>query len=70
MPDWMTGDPVRIRQILSNLLSNAIKFSDSGRVIVRLTVGQVLDGKTHLRLQVVDTGIGIPEEGQAQLFVP
>ncbi|CAB3830867.1 Sensor histidine kinase RcsC [Achromobacter mucicolens] len=70
VPDWMTGDPVRIRQILSNLLSNAIKFSDSGHVIVRLTVGHVLDGKTHLRLQVVDTGIGIPKEGQAQLFVP
>ncbi|PTX06093.1 hybrid sensor histidine kinase/response regulator [Achromobacter mucicolens] len=70
VPGWMTGDPVRIRQILSNLLSNAIKFSDSGHVIVRLTVAQVLDDKTLLRLQVVDTGIGIPKEGQAQLFVP
>lgn len=70
VPEWMTGDAVRIRQILSNLLSNAIKFSDSGHVIVRLTLGQVLPDKTHLRLQVVDTGIGIPKEGQAQLFVP
>lgn len=70
VPEWMTGDPVRIHQILSNLLSNAIKFSDSGHVIVRLTVAQVLADRTHLRLQVVDTGIGIPKEGQAQLFVP
>lgn len=70
VPEWMTGDAVRIRQILSNLLSNAIKFSDSGHVIVRLTVAQTLADKTHLRLQVVDTGIGIPKEGQAQLFVP
>ncbi|MEN5157445.1 hybrid sensor histidine kinase/response regulator [Achromobacter spanius] len=70
VPEWMTGDAVRIRQILSNLLSNAIKFSDSGHVIVRLTVAQVLADKTSLRLQVVDTGIGIPQEAQPQLFVP
>lgn len=70
VPEWMTGDAVRIRQILSNLLSNAIKFSDSGHVIVRLTVAQAQADKTNLRLQVVDTGIGIPQEAQAQLFVP
>ena len=70
VPEWMTGDAVRIRQILSNLLSNAIKFCHSGHVIVRLTVAQALFDATHLRLQVVDTGIGIPKEGQAQLFIP
>ena len=70
VPEWMTGDAARIRQILSNLLSNAIKFCDSGHVIVRLTVAQALADTTHLKLQVVDTGIGIPKEGQAQLFVP
>ena len=70
VPDWMTGDAVRIRQILSNLLSNAIKFSDSGHVIVRLTVAGVVADKTHLMLQVVDTGIGIGKAEQTQLFVP
>ncbi|MEN4918955.1 response regulator [Achromobacter spanius] len=70
VPEWMTGDAVRIRQILSNLLSNAIKFSDSGHVIVRLTVAKVQADKTHLVLQVVDTGIGIAKDEQARLFVP
>ncbi|UIP18378.1 ATP-binding protein [Achromobacter deleyi] len=70
VPEWMTGDAARIRQILSNLLSNAIKFSDSGHVIVRLTVAKVVADKTHLMLQVVDTGIGIGKQEQTQLFVP
>ncbi|MNU44275.1 Sensor histidine kinase RcsC [compost metagenome] len=70
VPEWMTGDAARIRQILSNLLSNAIKFSDSGHVIVRLTVSKALADKTHLMLQVVDTGIGIGKQEQTQLFVP
>lgn len=70
VPEWATGDAVRIRQILSNLLSNAIKFSESGHVIVRLTVANVMSDKTHLMLQVVDTGIGIGKAEQTQLFVP
>ena len=70
VPEWMTGDAVRIRQILSNLLSNAIKFSHSGHVIVRLGVSSVQENKTHLILQVVDTGVGIGKEEQARLFVP
>lgn len=70
VPEWMRGDAARIRQILSNLLSNAIKFSDSGHVIVRLTVGKAVADKTTLVLQVVDTGIGIGKQEQTQLFVP
>lgn len=67
---WVTGDPVRIRQILSNLLSNAIKFTESGHVIVRLRGAERADGAQVLTLQVVDTGIGIDKEDQAQLFSP
>ncbi|WP_313621601.1 response regulator [Achromobacter sp.] len=70
VPEWTTGDAVRIRQILNNLLSNAIKFSESGHVIVRLTVASEMAEKTHLMLQVVDTGIGIGKAEQTQLFVP
>lgn len=57
------GDPLRLRQILSNLLSNAVKFTAQGevRVGVRRASGRV-------RLQVRDTGIGIPAERQATLF--
>ncbi len=63
------GDPVRLRQVLYNLLSNAAKFTEAGRVSLR--VGQVEDevGRWCL-LHVSDTGIGISEEEQGQLFRP
>ncbi|WP_339495446.1 hybrid sensor histidine kinase/response regulator [Pseudomonas sp. RA_105y_Pfl2_P56] len=70
VPDLVRGDPLRIRQILNNLLSNAIKFTDSGRVVVRL---QVLDDATDvasLQWQVSDSGIGISQSQQTQLFDP
>lgn len=70
VPEWVSGDAGRIRQILSNLLSNAIKFSDSGHIIARLRAGTTDGDKTHLALQVVDTGIGIGKNEQTQLFVP
>ncbi len=62
------GDPVRIRQILTNLMTNAIKFTENGEVKVKITV---LDGdkkSTRLRIEVIDSGIGIPEEAQRKLF--
>lgn len=64
-PSTVLGDPTRVRQIVSNLLSNALKFTRFGRVDVRLTpiVGCV-------RLEVCDTGIGIPEQAQARIFQP
>ncbi|MFV3405037.1 MULTISPECIES: hybrid sensor histidine kinase/response regulator [Pseudomonas] len=64
-PSTVLGDPTRVRQIVSNLLSNALKFTRFGRVDVRLT--QIVGG---VRLEVSDTGIGIPEEAQARIFQP
>lgn len=68
IPDVLIGDPVRVSQILTNLISNAIKFTRRGSVTVRLELVH-LDGNL-LRLAVVvrDTGIGISEEYQEQLF--
>ena len=64
-PALVLGDPTRVRQIVSNLLSNALKFTRFGRVDVRLsTFG---DG---VRIEVCDTGIGIPQEAQARIFQP
>jgi signal transduction histidine kinase/CheY-like chemotaxis protein/HPt (histidine-containing phosphotransfer) domain-containing protein len=64
------GDPTRLRQVLSNLLSNAIKFTERGRVTLR--VRRLGEQRQHhqLRFEVIDTGIGIPVEKQAQLFKP
>lgn len=61
----LTGDPVRIGQVLTNLVSNAVKFSEQGHVIV----SAVLDAKEHeLLLSVTDTGIGLTEQQQRTLF--
>ncbi|MDN5676008.1 MAG: response regulator, partial [Pseudomonas sp.] len=64
-PSSVLGDPTRVRQIVSNLLSNALKFTRFGRVDVRLV--SIVGG---VRLEVRDTGIGIPEEAQARIFQP
>ncbi|TNF05336.1 MAG: HAMP domain-containing protein, partial [Gammaproteobacteria bacterium] len=58
------GDTIRIQQILSNLIANAIKFSDEGGVYLSLKTNDDLD----VIIEVRDTGIGIPEAAQAQLF--
>jgi CheY-like chemotaxis protein/anti-sigma regulatory factor (Ser/Thr protein kinase) len=65
VPAWVQADPTRLRQILLNLLSNAVKFSDRGRVALRLS--RAPDGEP-LRFEVSDTGIGMDEATQAQLF--
>jgi len=70
LPAWLRGDSVRLRQILFNLLGNAIKFTESGHVILRAERISGDQDETHLRLSVEDTGIGIAEEAQGQLFKP
>ncbi|WP_085675510.1 MULTISPECIES: response regulator [unclassified Pseudomonas] len=64
-PSSVLGDPTRVRQVVSNLLSNALKFTRFGRVDVRLV--RIVGG---VRLEVRDTGIGIPEAAQARIFQP
>lgn len=63
------GDVHRIRQILNNLVSNAVKFTASGRILLRAEL-LADDRGTQLRVQVVDSGIGMSPEQAAQLFQP
>lgn len=70
VPDCVSGDAGRIRQILSNLLSNAIKFTESGQVVARVRAQALPDAKIRLDLQVADSGIGIAAAEQARLFEP
>ncbi|WP_281459416.1 Histidine kinase [Pseudomonas sp. E141] len=65
LPAQVLGDPTRVRQIVSNLLSNALKFTRFGRVDVRLSPHE--DG---VRIEICDTGIGIPQEAQARILQP
>jgi signal transduction histidine kinase len=62
----LTGDPMRLKQILLNLLSNACKFTKEGEVALR--VRKVADGRDWVELAVSDTGIGLTAEQQTKLF--
>jgi PAS domain S-box-containing protein len=65
LPAWVTGDVLRIRQILVNLLSNAIKFTERGAVT--LTVTRTPE---QIAFAVADTGIGLTAEQRTRLFLP
>ena len=72
VPEWVLGDPIRLRQVLANLLSNAVKFTTSGDI--SFTVSMVnrpeAAGQPLVCFEVRDTGIGIPEECRDLLFQP
>jgi PAS domain S-box-containing protein len=65
----VTGDSVRLRQVLLNLLSNAGKFTSNGNIIVGANRESV-DGREMLAIDVSDTGIGITPEQLSRLFKP
>jgi signal transduction histidine kinase len=64
VPSTLTGDKLRLQQILFNLISNALKFTESGSVRIKI----FLPDSNHWALQVSDTGIGIPAEAQTNIF--
>ncbi|MBL0210368.1 MAG: response regulator [Holophagaceae bacterium] len=64
------ADPLRLIQILNNFLSNAVKFTKEGSITVRVRRVEATAGAEKLRLEVQDTGIGVPEENQVGLFQP
>ncbi|MFQ3231077.1 ATP-binding protein [Reinekea sp.] len=68
--DFIRGDPTRIRQILTNLVSNAIKFTAQGSVLVRCSQVDTPHNLTNLRIDVIDTGVGIASDKTASLFEP
>ena len=70
LPVELTGDPVRVRQILLNLLGNSIKFTEAGEVTLRVECLTTGADPVRLRFHVSDTGIGIAPEVQARLFLP
>jgi len=68
VPVHAAGDPIRIRQIVTNLLGNAIKYTEQGTVILRATVPTATRDGIVLRLEVQDTGLGIPEDQLDTIF--
>ena len=67
IPDVVLGDPDRISQVVVNLVNNAIKFTDNGSIVIH--VKNEIDNEV-IHFSVVDTGCGISEEAQKQLFSP
>jgi two-component system sensor histidine kinase/response regulator len=70
LPEFVVGDPVRLRQVVLNLAGNAIKFTDQGEVVLRVEVEEGGPDCLNLHFTVTDTGIGIPKEKQKLIFEP
>jgi two-component system sensor histidine kinase/response regulator len=68
MPVLARGDPGRLRQIIMNLMGNAIKFTHEGYVVLHADGAMGADGRLALRIEVTDTGIGIPPDRLDRLF--
>jgi two-component system sensor histidine kinase BarA len=70
VPTKLSGDPVRLAQIISNLISNAIKFTDSGFVSVKISCLSIEAGAVNLQCLVADSGKGIAQDKIGSLFDP
>uniref|UniRef100_UPI0032180CD1 response regulator n=1 Tax=uncultured Draconibacterium sp. TaxID=1573823 RepID=UPI0032180CD1 len=68
VPAILCGDPLRINQILMNLVNNAIKFTHKGKVEIRIELIDNYEHMARILFRVIDTGIGISEEGKQLLF--
>lgn len=68
LPQYVCTDAGRLRQIALNLLSNAVKFTEKGAVTLRAQAHTTIDRRTRLRIEVVDTGIGIAADRLDRLF--
>lgn len=70
IPAYLTGDQVRLSQVLNNLLSNAVKFTHNGHVGIRLEKQKITDKVATIKFIIEDTGIGIPSESLGIIFDP
>ncbi|MEH0687492.1 two-component sensor histidine kinase BarA [Vibrio cholerae] len=68
IPAGLAGDPLRIQQVLTNLVGNSIKFTERGNIDISVELRSQRDDVVELQFMVRDTGIGISERQQAQLF--
>jgi len=70
VPDVVTGDQLRLKQILRNLVGNAIKFTEKGGITLRVELNKRTEQTAFIQFSISDTGIGIPPEALQKLFTP
>lgn len=70
VPERLSGDPVRLRQVLLNLVTNGIQFTDQGHVLISLEMLKHQGDQARLRLSVEDTGIGIATGDLTRIYQP
>lgn len=68
VPEFVSGDPGRLRQILMNLIGNALKFTHQGSVTVEVNLAGGSESRKWVEFSVIDTGIGMTEKVTAKLF--
>jgi len=68
VPSHFTGDPGRLRQILTNLVGNAIKFTEKGQVLVEIESVPQAEARAELHFKVSDSGVGIPDDKREVIF--
>ncbi len=68
IPDILSGDAVRLRQVLSNIIGNSVKFTQRGSITISVTKEPMDENTIKLKFSIKDTGIGIPKDKQGLLF--
>ncbi|HEX8985202.1 MAG TPA: PAS domain S-box protein, partial [Bryobacteraceae bacterium] len=68
VPQWLRGDPARLRQVLTNLMTNAVKFTERGEVFARFNAEEEDEAVSSILCSVKDTGIGVPPDHAPRLF--
>ncbi|WP_100615373.1 PAS domain-containing hybrid sensor histidine kinase/response regulator [Confluentibacter citreus] len=68
IPEFVSGDYIRLKQIITNLVNNAIKFTSDGEVAIYVNQIESKDGFHEIEFKVKDSGIGISKENQKKLF--
>jgi len=66
--ELLKGDPTRVRQLITNLINNAIKFTEQGEIKISLNILSKVNDDIELKISVKDTGIGISNEKQGEIF--
>ena len=69
IPEYIFGDPLRIKQIVMNLVNNAIKFTSKGHVKVNILALSTTENLVNLKIEVIDSGVGIPKNKLDDIFL-